>query len=797
MKKRLLSAVLALSMVLSLFPASAFAADGSGGQNSVSGSNEVNNETQLREIIAQNIGYQSSCSITLKKDIALSAPLVLENGTAIINGSDFTLSPSDNFTGESLIIVNTGANLELNRCTLDGRSQCRTLYVGSDLARSFNIKVTLNHSTLQNGRADNGGGVYLNGSAVAAYSKAAILYMNSSTITSCTATGNGGGIYYGGAASVVPQADGAAITNCTAQNGGGLYLTDSFYSDLNNGLEITDCFAAQNGGGIYISESARSSLDLSSSLVYNNTSGSDTGNDLYLCAANGPGYNVTLPDYVGEGLLHKKDSQTITGWYRDDENDTTAAGSKPSALDESNGCRTLTIRSESMGLIACSTVYGIKFDIDGAMGPYKAYSDSGCTQEIFRAAPGQTVYLKKDGDAGDDDGSIELSVDTDSTSHPISVSVTTKNGIHFFVMPGTNIKYHVTVTAALSKKHKITVIGGYAGFMSNPTTPIYAAEEGDRFCLKFTGASGTFEKWVWAADGQAEEASTGQNQNANYARFIMPDHDVTVWAVTKGSFYHVYVELPEDAGFEQSPVSVSVAEPAAASTPSTQAASTHAVPVTTVNKDQPVKLLFDANALPEGKAFGSWNVTRNDDPATPVDVTSSTSPTGAAFTMPESDVTVTFDLTDASQPDEPVTGGDDPGSSAGAVIAGALIGGTVYLVSTDVWLNHLFGFIPKNRIQLALALWHRAGCPEPESEELYPDIDEDNTDAQKAARWCVEQQPMKDYRKENDDGTETVTFEPYRHVFRPHAISAWYKLEKLLNALQSPDADGAGTSTEI
>ena len=50
-----------------------------------------------------------------------------------------------------------------------------------------------------------------------------------------------------------------------------------------------------------------------------------------------------------------------------------------------------------------------------------------------------------------------------------------------------------------------------------------------------------------------------------------------------------------------------------------------------------------------------------------------------------------------------------------------------------MWLNHLYGFIPENRIQLALALWNRADCPAPESTELYPDIDEDDDDAQSRA----------------------------------------------------------------
>ena len=87
-----------------------------------------------------------------------------------------------------------------------------------------------------------------------------------------------------------------------------------------------------------------------------------------------------------------------------------------------------------------------------------------------------------------------------------------------------------------------------------------------------------------------------------------------------------------------------------------------------------------------------------------------------------------------------------------------------------------------------MALWKRADCPAPVSTELYPDIDEDDTDAQAAARWCVEQDLMKDFASTNSDGTQTVKFKPYGYVFRPQSLVKWYKLEKLLNEQQSTNA---------
>lgn len=137
-------------------------------------------------------------------------------------------------------------------------------------------------------------------------------------------------------------------------------------------------------------------------------------------------------------------------------------------------------------------------------------------------------------------------------------------------------------------------------------------------------------------------------------------------------------------------------------------------------------------------------------------------------------------------PVEPAGGSGDGG--AGAVVAGALLGGAGYLLGTRLWLESTFGFVPANRIELAMALWKRADCPAPVSTELYPDIDEDGTDAQAAARWCVEQDLMKDFARTNSDGTQTVKFKPYDYVFRPQSLVKWYKLEKLLNEQQSTNA---------
>lgn len=196
-----------------------------------------------------------------------------------------------------------------------------------------------------------------------------------------------------------------------------------------------------------------------------------------------------------------------------------------------------------------------------------------------------------------------------------------------------------------------------------------------------------------------------------------------------------------------------------------------------VGENETVKLAAAPAPAQEGVYFLGWddgNGKRYDADA-PIKLTANTTLTAQWGDVPP------------VEPDTPAGGGSGDGG-AGVVVAGALLGGAGYLLGTRLWLEGTFGFVPANRIELAMALWKRADCPAPVSTELYPDIDEDDTDAQAAARWCVEQDLMKDFARTNSDGTQTVKFKPYDYVFRPQSLVKWYKLEKLLNEQQSTNA---------
>ena len=124
-------------------------------------------------------------------------------------------------------------------------------------------------------------------------------------------------------------------------------------------------------------------------------------------------------------------------------------------------------------------------------------------------------------------------------------------------------------------------------------------------------------------------------------------------------------------------------------------------------------------------------------------------PTKATFTMPTENVEVKATFAEDPIPEPDPVGPSDTGNIQGAisaVVVGAAAGAIIYEAGTGIYrVINMPGIpMPSNRIELAELLWEHAGKPEPVSTALYSDIDEGDTDAQKAARWAVEQDLMKD-----------------------------------------------------
>ena len=128
-------------------------------------------------------------------------------------------------------------------------------------------------------------------------------------------------------------------------------------------------------------------------------------------------------------------------------------------------------------------------------------------------------------------------------------------------------------------------------------------------------------------------------------------------------------------------------------------------------------------------------------------VADSENPETATLTMPDYDIFVTAEYKYEDGSVDPGTSDTDYG---GDIAAGVVIGGIAavgaYEVGTGLYRILAMDDVamPTNRIALAKLLWERAGKPEPESTALYSDISAEDTDAQKAARWAVEQELLND-----------------------------------------------------
>lgn len=122
------------------------------------------------------------------------------------------------------------------------------------------------------------------------------------------------------------------------------------------------------------------------------------------------------------------------------------------------------------------------------------------------------------------------------------------------------------------------------------------------------------------------------------------------------------------------------------------------------------------------------------------------------------------DPVDPVEPDDTLR--DELGGAMSAVIVGGTAVWGAYETGTGIYrmLNMRGIPMPSDRIGLAVLVWEKAGKPEPESTALYTDIEAADLDAQKAARWVVEQGLLL------DDGEQ---FHPDGFVGKLRVCFAW------------------------
>ena len=193
-----------------------------------------------------------------------------------------------------------------------------------------------------------------------------------------------------------------------------------------------------------------------------------------------------------------------------------------------------------------------------------------------------------------------------------------------------------------------------------------------------------------------------------------------------------------------------------------------------------VTVTLDKTLIPESMVFDIWSTGKFSLP-----LGQDYKAESITFTMStmSSDVDIAAQYRDATIED------DGPNVLGTAAIIGTAAVGTAVLGYQAYSLGAEFAgklmalpYFPSNRSALAMMLWEDAGKPMPESELLYPDVEQEerDMDLQHAARWAMENELIPDL---NDEGTapEEMKFFPANPVSKLDVLNAWQKAQELKN----------------
>ena len=193
-----------------------------------------------------------------------------------------------------------------------------------------------------------------------------------------------------------------------------------------------------------------------------------------------------------------------------------------------------------------------------------------------------------------------------------------------------------------------------------------------------------------------------------------------------------------------------------------------------------VTVTLDKTLIPEGMVFDIWSTGKFSLP-----LGQDYKAESITFTMN----TMSSDADIAAQYRDATIEDDGPNVLGTAAIIGTAAVGTAVLGYQAYSLGTEFAgklmalpYFPSNRSALAMMLWEDAGKPMPESELLYPDVEQEaqDMDLQHAARWAMENELIPDL---NDEGTapEEMKFFPANPVSKLDVLNAWQKAQELKN----------------
>ena len=203
----------------------------------------------------------------------------------------------------------------------------------------------------------------------------------------------------------------------------------------------------------------------------------------------------------------------------------------------------------------------------------------------------------------------------------------------------------------------------------------------------------------------------------------------------------------------------------------------------TAKSGEELTVMLDKSAIPDGMVFDLWSFSSN---ALTGDLGVNYKAESVTFRMPAEDLLIRAQYRSAEIFDpyeQPESSSISPLGVAVLATAGATATGIAlwqgYQLGIDLYLEHNLPAgtpVPTNRRELVLLMWRTAGQPDVELSALYSDLDPQDTELAKAAQWAADYELMETANEYN-----TALFDPDGGVTKIQVFHAWRKLSNLLS----------------
>ena len=484
MKKRILSIVLTLCMVLMFVPQTVFAAN--------------DDATALQNLL------NGGGTVTLSKAYTIDTTLSVQNTVTLdLNGHVIKM------TGSGSVISIAWSNLTLQDSSptathTDASLPAGGVITGGNAAYGGGVYVgsggsmTMNGGTIKKCSAECGGGV---AAADGSFT------MTGGTIANCTATTSnytygGGGVYFAGSATFTMN--GGTIENCSSKTlGGGVFSTSNF--SMSGNAIIRGC-SAKAGGGVRID---KSSMTMNGGTIEACTSTNGTSDAVTITSnasllANGGIVKGTVT-FGSYSAINTTSTDSYTKFYNEVTNDGTISG----------GVYYGGIQNDSSGTVS-GTYHTVSFNSNGGSGSvptqwfvnirtakalqpatiptkegYNTFAGwyNGDTAYNFTEAVTQNITLKaKYGDPKTYNISYDLDggTATNPTSYTVECDAITlynpvKPGYTFTGWSGTDLTGENNMTVTIPKES--TGDRSYTAHWRDATAPVISGiEDGKTYC---------------------------------------------------------------------------------------------------------------------------------------------------------------------------------------------------------------------------------------------------------------------------------------------------------------------------